>query len=66
MKQFGKEIGDKECIGKDQRPTGYSFKTDLNFSSFFCFLNPQNFFTDHLLLQRQFCKKKSKFVKSPK
>ena len=62
MKQSGKEIGDEECIGKDQCPIDYSFKVNLNFSSLFCFLNPPNFFTSHLSLPRQFCNKKRKFV----
>jgi hypothetical protein len=39
LKQFGEEIGDEERIGKDQCPTGYSFKTKLNSAPLFCFLN---------------------------
>jgi hypothetical protein len=57
MKQFGEEIGDEERIGKDQCPKDYSFKTNLNLSSLFCFLNPQYFFATHLSSHRQFCKK---------
>jgi hypothetical protein len=59
MKQSGKKIGDEEGIGKDQCPTDYSFKVDINFSSLSRFVNSKKFFPDHLSLLRQFCKKRA-------
>jgi hypothetical protein len=56
MKESGKEIGDKERIGKDECPTDDSFEVNLNFSSLSCCFNPENFLANHLLLPRQFCK----------
>lgn len=44
MKQSCKKIGDEEGIGKDQCPTDYAFKVDLNFSSLSRFVNSKNFF----------------------
>ncbi len=56
MKQPGKEIGDEERIGKDQGPTHYSLKVNLDPSSLSRCLDPKNFLTKHLLLPQQFCK----------
>jgi len=57
MEQSGKKIGDEEGIGEDQCPTNYSFKVNLNFSSFSRCVNTENLPVSHPLLPRQFCEK---------
>jgi hypothetical protein len=49
-KEFGEEIGDEECVRKNQCPIGDSLRIDLYCSPPFCFSNTENFFTAHRLL----------------
>ena len=53
MKQFSKEIRDKECIRKNQGPTGNSLETNFYLSPLFCFLDTKNLFTGHFSLRQQ-------------